>query len=153
MSGFDSESDVLGIYTDTNLNLLNVLTQKRKDGRILLYIYNSKSSSLLRRVDHKHVMEILMVRETLEQIVAKNETLRSAAPSFLDYEGFLRSNLNQQNLMGLGSHRLIDYMSLALNMPLEYHPHTAFSGKYTKTIHDLLEVKAHINNVLGVTKP
>jgi len=94
LSGFDSESDVLGIYTDTNLNLLNVLTQKRKDGRILLYIYNSKSSSLLRRVDHKHVMEILMVRETLEQIVAKNETLRSSAPSFLDYEGFLRSNLN-----------------------------------------------------------
>jgi hypothetical protein len=55
--------------------------------------------------------------------------------------------------MGLGSHKLLDYMSLALNLPLEYHPHTAFSPKYTKTMHDLMEVKAHINNVLGLTKP
>ena len=44
LSGLDTESEVLGIYADTNLNLLNVLTQKSKDSRILLYIYNSKSN-------------------------------------------------------------------------------------------------------------
>ncbi len=66
LSGLDTESEVLGIYTDTNLNLINVLTQKKKDSRILLFIFNSKSSALLRRVDHKHALDILMVKDTLE---------------------------------------------------------------------------------------
>jgi hypothetical protein len=156
LSGLDTESEVLGIYADTNLNLLNVLTQKSKDSRILLYIYNSKSSSLLRRVDHKHAMDILMVKDTLEQIVTRNEGLKGKGASFFDFDGFqsfFKNTANQQHLMGLGSHKLLDYMSLALNLPLEYHPHTAFSAKYTKTMHDLLEVKGHINNVLGLTKP
>jgi predicted DNA-binding ArsR family transcriptional regulator len=52
--------------------------------------------------------------------------------------------------MGTGSHKLLDYMSLALNLPLEYHPHSAFSAKYTKTMQNLLEVKNHIHNVLGL---
>ena len=53
--------------------------------------------------------------------------------------------------MGLGCHKLLDYLSLSLNLPMEYHPHSAFSTKYTKTMQDLLGVKQHISNVLGLS--
>lgn len=46
--------------------------------------------------------------------------------------------------MGIGSHKLLDYLSLALNLPLEYHPHSAFSTKYTKTMRDLVKVRKHL---------
>jgi len=46
--------------------------------------------------------------------------------------------------MGLGSHKLLDFLSLSLNLPLEFHPHSAFSTKYTKTMKDLLNVRKHI---------
>ena len=42
------------------------------------------------------------------------------------------------SLLGIGSHKMLDYMSLGLNLPLEYHPHSVFSTKYTKTMRDLM---------------
>lgn len=50
--------------------------------------------------------------------------------------------------MGVGSHKTLDYLSLSLNLPLKYHPHTIFSNKYTKTLHDLLASKNHLTEFL-----
>lgn len=46
--------------------------------------------------------------------------------------------------MGLGSHKILDYLSLAVNLPLEYHPHSPFSTKYTKTMRDLVAFRKHL---------
>ncbi len=54
--------------------------------------------------------------------------------------------------MGLGCHKLLDYLSLSLNLPLEYHPHSMLSTKFTKIMQDLLQVKSHIMNVIGGSK-
>lgn len=47
--------------------------------------------------------------------------------------------------MGVGSHKTLDFLSMSLNLPLKYHPHSIFSNKYTKTLHDLLSTKNHLN--------
>jgi hypothetical protein len=44
---------------------------------------------------------------------------------------------------------MLDYMSLSLNLPLDYHPHTSFSTKYTKTMRDLLLIRRHLMIVGG----
>ena len=41
-------------------------------------------------------------------------------------------------LQASGHHKVLDYLSLSLSLPLYYHPHNALSQKYTKTIKDLL---------------
>ena len=48
--------------------------------------------------------------------------------------------------MGVGSHKTLDYLSLSLNLPLKYHPHSVFANKYTKTMHDLLASKNHLSD-------
>ena len=50
--------------------------------------------------------------------------------------------------MGLGSHKLLDYLSLGLNLPLEYHPHSALSTKYTKTMRDLMGIRRQMAVVM-----
>lgn len=99
-----------------------------------------------------------MIRDTLEQIVSHNEGMKLAAKgtSLFDFEtfttSFFHSGLSTGGLMGLGCHKLLDYLSLSLNLPLEYHPHTMLSTKYTKIMQDLLKVKSHIMNVIGGAK-
>ena len=51
--------------------------------------------------------------------------------------------------MGLGSHKILDFLSLSLNLPLQYHPHCIYSPKYTKTLHDLFDLK---NNLYDFSK-
>ena len=153
----DTESEILGIYSDTNLNLYYVLTQTASK-KIVLYVYNSKSCILLRRVDQRYALDILHIRDTLEQIVTHNEGLKIAARghSLFDFDTFSTTFFHQGEkgtstggFMGLGCHKLLDYLSLSLNLPMEFHPHTMFSKKYTKTMQDLLDVKSHILNVTG----
>lgn len=35
-------------------------------------------------------------------------------------------------------HKVLDYLSLSLSLPLYYHPHSFFSQKFTKTTKDLI---------------
>lgn len=37
-----------------------------------------------------------------------------------------------------GHHRVLDYLSLSLSLPLYYHPHSYLSQKFTKSVKDLL---------------
>lgn len=48
--------------------------------------------------------------------------------------------------MGLGSHKILDYLSLSLNLPMLYHPHSLYSHKYTKAMHDLLALRESIQD-------
>lgn len=47
--------------------------------------------------------------------------------------------------MGLGSHKTLDFLSLSLNLPMKYQPHSIFSNKHSKTLHDLLSTKNHLS--------
>jgi len=49
-------------------------------------------------------------------------------------------------LRGLGSHKILDYLGLSLNLPMMYHPHNMYSTKYTKIMQDLLNQKDHLTD-------
>jgi hypothetical protein len=49
-------------------------------------------------------------------------------------------------LMGLGSHKILDFLSLSLNLPLQYHPHCIYSPKYTKALHDLFDLGKNLSD-------
>jgi hypothetical protein len=112
-----------------------------------MYIYNKKSNVLERKADYKFAINALMIRETVEYLATKNEGFKLASKgdhSVFDFESFERIFRKKSLLMGLGSHKILDFLSLSLNLPLQYHPHSVYSSKYTKTLHDLFEQKTHI---------
>ena len=49
-------------------------------------------------------------------------------------------------MMGLGSHKTLDYLSLSLTLPLSYHPQTIFSKKYIKIYLDFIQKKLKLND-------
>ena len=51
--------------------------------------------------------------------------------------------------MGLGSHKLLDYLSLGLTMPLEYHPHNLQATCFTKVAKDLMDIRKEIALVVN----
>ena len=46
--------------------------------------------------------------------------------------------------MGLGNHKTLDYLSISLNFPLNYNPHSIYELKHSKVIYDLLGVRNQI---------
>ena len=48
--------------------------------------------------------------------------------------------------MGLGQHKTLDFLSLSLNLPVNYHPSFLHSHKFTKSLHNLMKAKEHILN-------
>jgi hypothetical protein len=91
---------------------------------------------------------VLLVKETVDYLLTKHGGFRAQqgkGSQIFDYESFQQFfQKSEGGLMGLGSHKLLDYLSLALNMPLEYHPHSVFSTKYTKTLLDLVAFRRHL---------
>lgn len=51
-----------------------------------------------------------------------------------DYNNFGRVFKKKKLLMGLGNHKTLDYLSLSLNLPICYNPHTVYSTNYTKSV-------------------
>jgi hypothetical protein len=66
--------------------------------------------------------------------------------SVYDYNSFTKAFAKRNLLMGLGQHKTLDYLSLSLSMPLNYHPHSMHTEKYTKLVLMLLQNKTHLNN-------
>ena len=62
---------------------------------------------------------------------------------FFTFEKLFRKN---NLLMGLGSHKTLDYLSLGLNLPLSYHPQTIFSKKYIKIYLDFMRKGIRLND-------
>lgn len=71
--------------------------------------------------------------------LSKNDT------SILDYYTFEKVFMKKNLLMGHGSHKVLDFLSLSLNHPLNYHPHSIYSTKYSKIMRDLLLNKVHFH--------
>jgi hypothetical protein len=69
--------------------------------------------------------------------------------SVLSYENFTeffkRVTRLDESQMGLGSHKLLDFLSFAANMPLHMHPQQIFnSGKFSKTLKDFIGLRKHM---------
>lgn len=47
--------------------------------------------------------------------------------NIFDFSSFEKIFKKKNLLMGLGSHKVLDYLSLSLNLPLSYHPHSIYS--------------------------
>ncbi|CDW82512.1 wd g-beta repeat-containing protein [Stylonychia lemnae] len=134
LQGMDSKA--VGVYSNDELNQYYILTEK-----LNFYIYNRKSHILERKCDFKYAINSLYIKETVEYLVSKNECFKLATKSdhnVFDYESFERIFRRQSLLMGQGTHKILDYLSLSLNLPLQYHPHNMHSHKYTKVMQDIL---------------
>jgi len=89
-----------------------------------------------------------MINETIEHLQAKNESFKLAknGQNVLEFDSFEKIFKKKSLLLGLGSHKILDYLSLSLNMPLVYHPHSVYTNKYTKNVHDLLALREHLQD-------
>ena len=47
-----------------------------------------------------------------------------------------------------GHHKVIDYLSMSLQLPLYFHPHKVLSQKFTKTIKDIVPEREPIKKLL-----
>lgn len=141
LTGMDSKA--IGVYSDEEQNQLYVLSET-----LNFYVYNQKSLLLLRKLDFHQAINVLLIRETLELLQAKNDGFKLASKgesNIFEYEIFEKVFRKKSSLlMGLGSHKILDFLSLSLNLPLQYHPHSLFSPKYTKTLHDLFELRSNL---------
>ena len=67
-------------------------------------------------------MNILMIREKVEQLQAKNDGFKLASKgdiNIFEYETFEKVFRKKSSLlMGLGSHKILDFLSISLNLPL-----------------------------------
>eukprot|EP00347_Sterkiella_histriomuscorum_P013779 403363397 len=136
LHGIDSKA--IGVYSNEELSQYYVLTEKMMN----IFVYNKKSLVLERKSDYKFAMSVLFIREAVEYLLSKNESIRQATSSdhnLFEYESFeLLFRRKSLLMMGQGSHKILDFLSLSLNLPLQYHPHNMFQGKYTKSLLDLL---------------
>ena len=90
-------------------------------------------------------MSTLQIREIVDFLLTKNDSFKMQSRTdcnIFDYFTFDKVFRNKNLLMGLGSHKTLDYLSMSLTMPLNYHPHTIYTDKYSKILHDLLVMKA-----------
>ena len=82
-----------------------------------------------------------MIKERITYLINKNEPYKSGFKSeshIFEYDGFDKFFRKKSCLIGLGSNKILDFMSLSLNFPLQYHPNKLFSSKYTKYMHFIL---------------
>ena len=103
-----------------------------------------------RKCDYRHALNVLMVKETVDYLVQKNEGFKVAAKgseqNIFEFETFEKIFKKKSLLIGLGSHKILDYLNLSLNLPLLYHPHSPYSSKFTKTMNDLFVIRGLMND-------
>jgi hypothetical protein len=62
-----------------------------------------------------------MIRETVDYLMNKNEGFKISARgdhNIFEFETFEKIFKKKSLLIGLGSHKILDYLSLSLNLPL-----------------------------------
>ena len=145
LHGLDSLA--IGVYLSQELSHYYVLTDS-----LQLFVYSKKSLVLERKADFKYAMSVLLIREAVDFLLIKNESVRLACActstsdsSVFEYETFEKVFRRKSlQIMGQGSHKILDFLSISLNLPLLYHPHSLTQGnsssatKYTKSMLDLL---------------
>jgi hypothetical protein len=141
LTGLDSQA--IGVYSDEEQQQYYVLSDN-----LNFYVYNKKSLYMERRLDFNFAINVLLIKETYEMLQQKNDGFKMATKenyNIFEYDIFEKVFKKKSSLlMGLGSHKILDFLSLSLNLPLQYHPHCIFSPKYTKALHDLFELGKHL---------
>jgi hypothetical protein len=135
------DSPAIGVYANDELNQYFVLCES-----LNLFIFNKKSLVLERKADFKFALSALMINEIIEYLQTKNESFKLAknGQSPMEFDTFEKIFKKKSLLLGLGSHKILDYLSLSLNMPMMYHPHSIYTNKFSKSMHDLLTLKEHL---------
>jgi hypothetical protein len=90
-----------------------------------------------------------MLWELIPSIRDKNERFKAGFKqdcNLLSYNHF--DKLFENKILGLGSHKTLDYLQLSQKLPLQYQPESINSAKYTKAMHDLLANKIIIKDYL-----
>lgn len=61
-----------------------------------------------------------MIQESVEYLLTKNESFKLAknGHSPLEFDSFEKMFKRKSLLMGLGSHKILDFLGLSLNLPL-----------------------------------
>lgn len=111
-----------------------------------MFIYNKKSLVLERRADFRFASQVLMVQETMDYLSSRNDSFRLAlsGQNVLEFDSFEKIFKKKSSLMGLGSHKILDFLSLSLNVPMFYHPHSIYTtnhSKYSISLSSLLTIK------------
>ena len=77
--------------------------------------------TLNRRSDYRLASQLLMLRETMDFLTAHHEGFRMAAKgdqNIFEFDTFEKIFRKKSLLMGLGSHKILDYLSLGVNLPV-----------------------------------
>ncbi len=86
----------------------------------------------------------------MDYLAAKNDSFKLAlsGQNALEFDSFEKIFKKKSSLMGLGSHKILDFLSLSLNLPMFYHPHSLYSTAHTKysiSLASLLTIKDAIH--------
>lgn len=96
LHGMDSKA--IGVYQNDEMNQYYVLTEN-----LSFYIFNKTSYILERKADYKFAINSLLIRETYEHLINKNESLKLAAKgdqNVFEYESFEKIFKKKSLLMG-----------------------------------------------------
>jgi len=138
-----ADSEPIGVYEDESQQYFLTLTKSD------CFLYNKRAKKLTRKCGLDQGAEILRIDETVDYLLHKNESFKLQMKhhfGVLDFQAFERIFKRKNVLMGLGSHKALDYLNLSINLPLSFHPNSIFSRKYTKTTRDLITRKVEIQD-------
>lgn len=96
LHGIDAKA--IGVYSNDELNQYYVLTEN-----LNFFIFNKNSCILERKADYKFAINSLLIKETYEHLLNKNDSLRFAAKgdhNVFEYESFERIFKKKSLLMG-----------------------------------------------------
>ena len=139
------DSHAIGIYLDSINNYYFVLTKELN----ILY-FNKTTMTLERRGDFEDASHILCLDDIIQSIFNSNEIFQSkdmTDVSINDFETFDKIWERRNLYMEFGKHKILDYLNLSLNMPLNYNDLSLYSRKYTKALHDFLRTKPNLREI------
>lgn len=134
LTGCDSQA--IGVYQQHEMGQIYILTSSMN-----LFLFNSKSGYLKRKADLNFILTTLLVREYVDFLLNKNDGFKISAKHdqhMFEFDIFESIFKKRKLLMGLGSHKILDFLNIGLNMPLNYHPTSFFDNDYTKSLQDML---------------
>lgn len=147
------DSAPIGVYEDCLQNVIHVVTE----AHLNVFSYNKRSKQFLRRSNYQFAASSLQLQPTVLTLTEKQQHFRHSARLSLQsrsydqysYEQqFLEDSQKGQSGQVSGHHKVLDYLSLSLSLPLYYHPHNALSQKFTKSVKDLLPCREKLRRAV-----
>lgn len=108
---------------------------------MMMSLFNKRTKMLTRKVEFTFALESLLIEDTMNFVLKKNEALKILMRNndkIFDFKVFEKVFRKRNVLMGQGSHKFLDFLGMGLNVPMSFHPNHIFSRKYTKGMRDLI---------------